>query len=66
MGYTSLLTRRYIIREVVWMLEVLPTIALWLLYGVAGMFFTLAAIISAGAIIYPFYMIWKGIKENLL
>jgi hypothetical protein len=48
------------------MIDILPTIALWLLYGVAGMFFTLAAIVSAGAIIYPFYMIWKGIKENLL
>ena len=48
------------------MIDILPTIALWLLYGVAGMFFTLAAIVAAGAIIYPFYIIWKGIKEKLL
>jgi hypothetical protein len=47
-------------------LEILPTVALWLLYGVAGMFFTLAAIVSAGAIIYPFYVIYEEIRKNLL
>ena len=48
------------------MIEVLPTIAMWLLYGLAGMFLTLAAIITLGAIIYPFYMIFDGIRRNLL
>jgi hypothetical protein len=47
-------------------IDILPTVALWLLYGVAGMFFTLAAIVAAGAIIYPFYILFKGIKEDLL
>ena len=48
------------------MLEILPTIALWLTWGVAGMFLTLAVIITLGAIIYPFYMIFDGIRRNLL
>ena len=47
-------------------IDILPTIAMWLLYGLAGMFFTLAAIITLGAIIYPFYMIFDGIRRNLL
>jgi len=48
------------------MIDIIPTVAVWLLYGVAGMFFTLAGIVAAGAIIYPFYMLFKGIKEDLL
>lgn len=48
------------------MIEVLPTIAMWLVYGVAGMFLTLAAIAALGAIIYPFYLLFEGIRNNLL
>jgi len=48
------------------MIEVLPTIAIWLAWGMAGMFLTLSAICALGAIIYPFYMIFDGIRRKLL
>ena len=48
------------------MIDILPTIAMWLIYGVAGMFLTLASICALGAIIYPFYLIFIGIRDNLL
>ena len=47
-------------------MQIMETIALWLIWGVAGMFLTLAAICALGCILYPFYIIWKGIKEELL
>ena len=48
------------------MIDILPTIAMWLIYGVAGMFLTLASIACLGAIIYPFYLIFEGIRRKLL
>ena len=48
------------------MIEVLPTIATWLVWGVAGMFFTLAGIMAVGCVIYPFYILCEGIRKNLL
>ena len=48
------------------MIEVLPTIAMWLVYGVASMFLTLAAVAALGAIIYPFYILFEGIRNKLL
>ena len=48
------------------MIEVLPTIAMWLVYGMAGMFLVLAAICGLGAIIYPFYILLEGIRNKLL
>jgi hypothetical protein len=47
-------------------IDILPTVAMWLLYGLAGMFFVLAGIITLAAIIYPFYMIFEGIRRKLL
>ena len=48
------------------MIEILPTIAMWLVYGVAGMFLVLAGIAALGAIIYPFYILFEGIRRKLL
>ena len=36
----------------------------YLVYGVAAMFLTLSAICALGAIIYPFYIIFEGIKNK--
>jgi len=47
-------------------IEVLPTIALWLVWGMAGMFLVLAGIAALGAIIYPFYILFEGIRNKLL
>jgi len=47
-------------------MEVLMLIGGYLVYGVAAMFLTLSAIMALGAIIYPFYMIFEGIKNKLL
>jgi len=47
-------------------IEVLPTIAMWLIYGMAGMFLVLAGIAALGAIIYPFYILFEGIRNKLL
>jgi len=46
--------------------SILPTIALWLAWGMAGMFLTLSGIMALGCIIYPFYMIFEGIRRKLL
>ena len=48
------------------MIDILPTIAMWLIYGMAGMFLVLAAICGLGAIIYPFYILFEGIRNKLL
>ena len=48
------------------MIDILPTITMWLIYGVAGMFLTLASICAVGAIVYPFYLILDGIRRKLL
>ena len=48
------------------MIEVLPIIATWLVWGVAGMFFTLAAIMAIACIVYPFSILFEGIKKKLL
>ena len=48
------------------MIDILPTIATWLVWGLAGMFLVLAGIAALGAIIYPFYMIFEGIRRKLL
>jgi len=48
------------------MIDILPTIALWLAWGMAGMFLTLSGIMALGCIIYPFYMIFEGIRRKLL
>ena len=48
------------------MIEWLPTIATWLVWGVAGMFFTLAGIMAVGCVIYPLYPLFDGIRKNLL
>jgi hypothetical protein len=47
-------------------IEVLPTIAMGLVYGVAGMFLTLAGICGLGAIIYPILMLFEEIRNKLL
>jgi len=47
-------------------IDILPTIAMWLVYGVAGMFLVLAGIAALGAIIYPFYILLEGIRNKLL
>jgi len=48
------------------MLEILPTVCMWLVYGVAGMFLVLASIMALGCIIYPFYILFEGIRRKLL
>jgi hypothetical protein len=48
------------------MIDILPTVATWLIYGLAGMFLVLAGIISLCAIIYPFYLLFQGIRHKLL
>jgi len=53
-------------REVFEVIDILPTIALWLVWGMAGMFLVLAGIAALGAIIYPFYILFEGIRNKLL
>ena len=48
------------------MTDMLMFIGTWLVWGVAGMFLTLASICALGAIIYPFYIIWDGFRNNTL
>ena len=48
------------------MIELMQFVGQWLVYGVAGMFLTLASICGLGAVIYPFYMIWEGFRDNSL
>jgi|GEM_PF-4717468 hypothetical protein len=48
------------------MIEVMPTIAMWLVYGVSSMFLTLTAICAIACIIYPFALLFEGIKKKLL
>ena len=48
------------------MIEILPTIAVWMLYGGVAMVLTLVAIITVGTIIYPFYILFEGIRNKLL
>ena len=48
------------------MIEILPTIAIGLVWSVAGMFLVLASIAALGAIIYPFYILFEGIRRKLL
>jgi len=48
------------------LMEVMMFIGTWLVWGLAGMFLTLSAICALGAIIYPFYMIFEGIRNKLL
>ena len=47
-------------------MKVLPAIALWLVWGMAGMFLVLAGIAALGAIIYPFYILFEEIRHKLL
>ena len=47
-------------------IEILPTIAVWLGYGLASMVLTLVAIIAVGVIIYPFYTLFERIRHKLL
>jgi len=47
-------------------IEILPTIAVWMLYGGVAMVLTLVAICTVGAIIYPFYILFEGIRNKLL
>ena len=42
------------------------TLLLWLVWGVAGMFLTLASIMAVSCIIYPFYILFEGIKNKSL
>ena len=37
-----------------------------IVYGLAGMFLTLSAIIAVAGVIYPFYVLFEGIKNKLL
>ena len=48
------------------LMEVMMLLGGYLVYGVAAMFLTLSAICALGAIIYPFYMIFDGIRNKLL
>ena len=48
------------------MIDILPTIALWLSYGVAAMFLTLAGIMAIACVIYPLSILFEGIKRKLL
>ena len=47
-------------------IEILPTIAVWMLYGGVAMVLTLVAICTVGAIIYPFYILFERIRHKLL
>ena len=46
--------------------SVLPIIALWLLWVMMWVFLILTSICAVGAIIYPFYLIFDGIRRKLL
>jgi len=48
------------------MTEVMMLVGSWLVWGLAGMFLVLAAICALGAIIYPFYIVFEGIRNKLL
>lgn len=45
------------------MYEVLFT---WIVYGVAGMFLTLSAIMAIACIVYPLGILFEEIKKKLL
>ena len=45
------------------MYEVLFT---WIVYGVAGMFLMMSAIMAMACIIYPLSILFEGIKKRLL
>jgi len=47
-------------------MELMQLLSQYLIWGVAGMFLTLAGICGLGAIIYPFYIIWTGFRDKLL
>ena len=47
-------------------MEVMNLVGLWLVYGVAAMFLTLSAVAALGAIIYPLYILFEGIRNKLL
>ena len=44
----------------------ISTLVMWLVWSVAGMFLTLASICAVGCVIYPFYIIFEGIKNKSL
>ena len=48
------------------MVEIITTIVTGLVWMLAGMFLLLSAIIALAAVIYPFYILFEGIKEKLL
>ena len=48
------------------MLEVMTIVATGLVWAVAGMFLVLSAIIALAAVIYPFHILFEGIKRKLL
>ena len=37
-----------------------------IVYGLAGMFLTLSAIIAVAGVVYPLYTLFEGIKNKLL
>ena len=44
----------------------ISTLVMWLVWGVAGTFLALASIMAVGCVIYPFYIIFEGIKNKSL
>lgn len=48
------------------MIDILPTLVIWLSYGLAAMFLTASAIMAIGCVVYPIFCILKAIKKNLL
>ena len=53
-------------RSGVVMVEVITILATGLVWMLAGMFLLLSAIIALAAVIYPFYILFEGIKNKLL
>ena len=48
------------------LMELLTIIATGLVWALAGMFLLLSAIIALAAVIYPFHVLFEGIKNKLL
>ena len=45
------------------MIDILPTLVIWLSYGLAAMFLTASAIMAIGCVVYPIFCILNAIKK---
>ena len=48
------------------MIDILPTLVIWLSYGLAAMFLTASAIMAIGCVVYPILILLKAIRRKLL